>query len=228
LKKETNKNKHFLLSLMAIVCGVDEAGRGPLIGPMVIGGVSIDEKDLKKLTDLGVKDSKLLTPKKREELFPKIKEIVKDYKIIIVPVEEIDDAVNSASMNLNWLEGVKYSMAINYLDADKSFVDCPSVNTKAFEDYMRGFLKKKYNLIVENKADEKYVVVGAASILAKVTRDREIKKLRDKYGDFNSGYPADPKTKDFLKKNYKKYPEIFRKSWASYKKVSGEKQTKLI
>ncbi|MFH1972000.1 MAG: ribonuclease HII [archaeon] len=209
-----------------LIAGVDEAGRGPVIGPLVVAGVAIEEKNIKKLEELGVKDSKLLTPKRREELFSKIKELT-EYKILIIPPQEVDDAVNSASMNLNWLEAVKYAMVINALNPDKAYVDCPSVNNKAFKEYMEQFLKKKPELIVENKADLNYPIVGAASILAKVTRDREIKKLREKYGDFNSGYPSDPKTKEFLKKYHKKYPEIFRHSWSSYQKLQ-DNQTKLI
>jgi len=207
-----------------LIAGTDEAGRGPVIGPLVVAGVAMDEKDLPKLKELGIKDSKLLTPKKREELFPKIQELTK-YKIIIIEPQEIDDAVNSTTLNLNWLEAIKYAMVINALNPDKAYVDCPSINTKAFQEYMEKFLKTKPELIVENKADLNYPIVGAASILAKVTRDREIKKLRDKYGDFNSGYPSDPKTKDFLKKYHKKYPEIFRKSWSSYKKLQDNQTT---
>tara|TARA_Y100000310_G_C20604798_1_gene774951 strand:+ start:108 stop:740 length:633 start_codon:yes stop_codon:yes gene_type:complete len=209
-----------------IICGVDEAGRGPLIGPLVVAGVTMEEKDLPKLQALGVKDSKLLTPKKRQELFPKLKEITK-YKIFIILPQEIDDALNSPSLNLNWLEAIKYAMTINSLKPQKAYVDCPSNNNQAFKDYMEKLLKQKTELIVENKADENYPIVGAASILAKVTRDNEIKKLRDKYGDLGSGYPADPKTKEFLKQNHNKHPEIFRQTWASYKKYK-DKQTTLI
>jgi ribonuclease HII len=209
-----------------IICGIDEAGRGPLIGPLVVAGVAIEEKDMPDLLALNPKDSKLLSPKKREELFPKIKEITK-YKIFIIPPSEVDDALNSPSLNLNWLEAIKYAMTINALKPDLAYVDCPSNNTQAFKDYMVNLLKQKTELVVENKADERYPIVGAASILAKVTRDQEVKKLRDKYGDLGSGYPADPKTKEFLKNNYNKYPEIFRKTWASYKKYK-DKQTTLI
>ncbi|MBT3985644.1 ribonuclease HII [archaeon] len=209
---------------MTIICGVDEAGRGPLIGPLVVAGVAIDEKDLPKLLALNPKDSKLLSPKQRDELFPKIKEITK-YKIFIIPPQEIDDALNSPTLNLNWLEAIKYAMTINYLKADTAYVDCPSNNNTAFKDYMENLMKQPTKLIVENKADDTYPIVSAASILAKVTRDAEVKKLREKYGDLGSGYPADPKTKEFLKKYHKKYPEIFRKTWASYKRVQ---QTTLI
>ena len=210
---------------MALVCGVDEAGRGPLLGPLVIAGVVADEKNLDRLKSLGVKDSKLLTPKRREELFEQVKSIVESYEIIIVPPQEIDDALNSESLNLNWLEAIKTAMIINKLNAKKAYIDSPSTNLKAYADYMRIYVKDKdVNLICEHKADVKYVVVSAASILAKVTRDREIEKLKEKYGDLGSGYPSDPVTKEFLKNNWNKHPEIFRKTWSSYKVYSGKEK----
>ena len=214
---------------MALVCGVDEAGRGPLLGPLVIAGVVADEKNLDRLKSLGVKDSKLLTPKRREELFEQVKSIVESYEIIIVPPQEIDDALNSESLNLNWLEAIKTAMIINKLNAKKAYIDSPSTNLKAYADYMRIYVKDKdVNLICEHKADVKYVVVSAASILAKVTRDREIEKLKEKYGDLGSGYPSDPVTKEFLKNNWNKHPEIFRKTWSSYKVYSGKEKNSLL
>ncbi|MEK6816222.1 MAG: ribonuclease HII [Nanoarchaeota archaeon] len=203
--------------------------KGPLLGPLVIAGVVADESVLDKLKSLGVKDSKLLSPKRREELFEQIKSIVHSYEIIIVPPQEIDDALNSESLNLNWLEAIKTAMIINKLDAKKAYIDSPSNNLRAYADYMRVYVKdKNVTLICEHKADVKYVVVSAASILAKVTRDREIEKLKEKYGDLGSGYPSDPVTKEFLKNNWSKHPEIFRKTWASYKVYSDKLSQKSL
>ena len=214
---------------MGLILGTDDAGRGPVIGPMVISGVVIDEKDLAKLSAIGVKDSKLLTPKRREEIYDKIIKTVKDCKIVIIPPKEIDEAVESETTNLNWLEGQKFAIIINALKPDMAIVDCPSTNTQAFTDYLRKFLKSDVKLKCEHKADLRFVVVGAASILSKVTRDREIEKIKTKIGvDFGSGYPADPKTQTFLKKYWNKFPEIFRHSWSTYKNVSGEKKQKKL
>lgn len=209
---------------MTLICGTDDAGRGPVIGPMVIAGVLIEEERIPSLTALGIKDSKQLTPKKREELFEKIIKLVKHYKIIIIPAGEIDQAILSPGTNLNWLEGIKFTMVINALKPNVAIIDCPSTNTKAFKDFLSTYLKCETNLQCEHKADEKYVIVGAASILAKVTRDREIEKLKETYGDFGSGYPADPKTVEFLKDKWDKHPELFRHSWAPYKEVSQKKK----
>lgn len=203
------------------LAGIDEAGRGPVIGPLVMCGVVVEEEDIAKLAQLGVKDSKLLTPKKREALFEPIKKIVKAYKLIIIEPQEIDDAVNSASLNLNFLEAIKTALILNELKSDKAIVDCPSNNIAAYKEYLQNLLTVKMELILEHNA-EKHLQVAAASILAKVTRDRIILELEKKYGKLGSGYPSDPKTQAFLKKNAKKYPEIFRKSWATYKNLAQQ------
>lgn len=200
------------------ILGIDEAGRGPVIGPMIIAGAMIDEKDIEKLSEM--KDSKLLPHKKRIELAGKIKKVCK-YHIIEVSPEVIDAAIFSNELNLNWLEAYKQAEIINELKPDKVFVDCPSINTKSFEEYLRNLLNnKKIELVVEHKADFNYKIVSAASILAKVKREEAMDQIRGKYGETGAGYPADPKTKLFLQKNWSKYPEIFRKSWSTYKKMA--------
>jgi len=214
---------------MKIIAGVEDAGRGPIIGPMVLAGVSIEEDKITELKAIKVKDSKLLTPKKREELYGKIINIAKNYKIIIVEPKEVDEALESDSLNLNWLEAIKFAQIINYLKPDKAIVDCPSPNTRAYKEYLMVYLKdKNIDLICEHHADVNYPIVSASSIIAKVTRDREVEKLKKKYGDFGSGYLADQKTKKFFDENWEKHPEIFRKTWTPYKdNINGKKQRKL-
>ena len=102
---------------MKLVCGIDEAGRGPVIGPLVIAGVVVNKEGLDKLKEIEVKDSKLLPHRKRIELSKKIKEIAESYDIIIIEPDEIDDAVDGNNeLNLNWLEGIKSSEIINKLN----------------------------------------------------------------------------------------------------------------
>lgn len=203
-----------------IIAGVDEAGRGPVIGPMVMAICATDEKNIHLLDELGVKDSKLLTPQKREAIFSKIKEIC-EHKIIILSPQEIDDALNDRSINLNRLEGKTIAKLINSIKSDKSIIDCPSTNIKAYTEFLQSMITSNTKLVVEHKADLNNTIVGAASILAKVTRDREIEKLQKiAKQDFGSGYPSDPRTVDFLKNNWNKY-DFFRKSWATYKNVAG-------
>jgi ribonuclease HII len=214
---------------MTIICGVEEAGRGPVIGPMVMAGCNIKKTDIEKLDNVGVKDSKLLTPNKREELFDIIKKIVLDYKIIIVPAKEIDNALNSKDMNLNLLEAKTSADLINELKPNKAILDCPSTNIKSYSDYVKNLLITNTEIIAEHKADLNHTIVGAASILAKVTRDREIEKIKKEINiNFGSGYPSDPKTVEFLKKYYEKHNKIFRKTWSSYKRIiDAKKQTGL-
>jgi len=218
-----------------LICGIDEAGRGPVLGPLVMAGVMIRKEDSVRLKELGVKDSKLLTKEKREELFDKIKKIAEKFEIVSVSPSEVDAALSSVSLNLNWLEAQVSAKIVNKLDPDKVILDCPSVNVLAYEEYFKRQLvnsvRSNVSLIVEHKADLNYVVVGAASILAKVTRDRFIEESKKKLRvDFGSGYMSDEKTQVFLKENFnnKEYSELFRKKWASYKELVDEKnQSKL-
>ncbi len=189
----------------------------------------IKQDEEHKLIKLDVKDSKLLTPNQRGELFDKIKKAIKKYKVIIIQPKEIDDAVNSDKLNLNWLEAVKSAEIIDELRPDIAILDCPSNNTKSYREYVEKHLKVKVGVRAEHKAESKFPVVAASSIIAKVTRDREIKKIQSGIKEnIGSGYPSDPTTVKFLKENYRKYPSIFRKSWVSYQRVAENKIQKTL
>lgn len=199
------------------LAGVDDAGRGPIIGPMVMAGVKILEEDHDKLKDMGCKDSKLLTKEKREELFTKIQELANKTTISIIHPEEIDAALNDPKNNLNSLEAQHFSDIINQLNPTKVIIDCPSPNIQAYHSEVYTALTCQPNLICEHKADLNHPVVAAASILAKVTRDRVVENLKKEFGDFGSGYLSDPKTKAYFQANWEKNQAIFRKTWAPYK-----------
>lgn len=202
-----------------LIGGIDEAGRGPVIGPLVMAIAVIKKEDEFKLQTLGIKDSKLLTPNKRNELFTVIKDLCKTALVIITPAE-IDQAVNSNIDNLNWLEARKAAELINQIKTDKVILDCPSSNLEAFKIYINGYVRRKTNLVVEHKADLNNVIVGAASIIAKVTRDEEIQKIKKELKvDFGSGYPSDPRTQSFIDKHWNnaKTNKHMRKSWATWK-----------
>jgi len=211
--------------------GVDEAGKGPVIGSLFIVGTLFDEKDLPLLKKIGVKDSKLLPHKKRIKLAEEIHKIAKKMKIIQVTPEEVDYAVmRNNGLNLNWLEAHKTAEIINELNPDKAIIDCPSTNIKKYKEYLLNLLvNKKVELIIEHKADKNFLECGSSSIIAKVTRDNEIEKIKKKIGiDFGSGYPSDPITKKFLRENIDKFPEIFRKSWSTYSDQKGTKLQKSL
>ena len=194
-------------------------------------GLLIKEEDEKKLVRIKVKDSKLLTKKSREFLFDKIKDISYKYEVIIIESDEIDKAVHGHDgLNLNKLEARKSADILNLLNPDKAVIDAPSNNIKSYKQYLFELIKnKKIELILEHKADLNFPVVSAASIIAKVTRDNEIEKIKEKIGiDFGSGYLTDPKTIAFLERHYEEFPEIFRKSWFPYKDIVNKKFQKKL
>lgn len=210
------------------VCGIDEAGRGPVIGPLVMAAVKVTVDKIQNLKNIGVKDSKMLSPLQRERLFDQIIELVDDYKIIELSPEEIDIALNTEGTNLNWLEADTSVELITQLNPDKAILDCPSNNIQAFTEYVNQRIKTKTEILCEHQADAIYPEVSAASILAKVTRDKRIHELKQKINiDFGSGYPSDPKTIKFLKENWDKY-DFFRKSWSSWKKLAVQKKQKSL
>jgi ribonuclease HII len=215
-----------------IIAGIDEAGRGPCIGPLVIGIVSIDKDDEEQLIELGVKDSKLLEKEVREELYPQVKKIAKEHYTIQIPADEIDKLMNRHS--LNEIEAMKAALLVNQLKLrpDIILADSPDTTESNYAERIKRYLSFKANIRSEHKADFNYVVVGAASILAKVERDNEIEEMHKKYGDFGTGYPHDERTiafiKEFLDKNGK-LPDIVRKKWSTTNDILDNKyQTKLF
>ena len=215
---------------MILICGIDEARRGPVLSVMVMCGAMIEESDLPKLVKLKPKDSKLLTREEREELYPKLLSVLKYYKVIIMQSNEIDKAVHGHDgLNLNKLEAKKQAEILNEFNPDKAIIDCPSNNINSYKNYLKKLLKnKKIELVLEHNA-ERYPLVAAASIIAKVTGDREVEKLKKQIGiDFGSGYMSDPKTVEFLKNNFEKYPELFRKSWFPYQELVNKKFQKSL
>jgi ribonuclease HII len=219
-----------------LIAGVDDAGRGSVIGPLVIAGVLMHKEDLPKLSELGVKDSKLLSPHKRELLATEIKRIAQRYSLVKLSPHEIDVVVESGRKlhKLNRLEAQAMAKVIEELKPDVAYVDASDVLEQRFKQHILESLSLKVDVISEHKADRKYPIVSAASIIAKVERDKEIAELASKYGDFGCGYPTDPKTIKFLQQCLEKfgeYPEFVRKSWKPAKKVKSEnayRQSKLI
>lgn len=206
-----------------IIAGVEEAGRGPVVGPMVMAICAIEKNKEKELKEIGVKDSKQLSKKKREFLVQKIKQLC-TVDLIILDPSEIDDALNSSTMNLNLLEAVTTTRLIDRLKPDQVMLDLPSNNAQKYIASVKSNLKHKVGIKAEHKADVNYPIVSAASIVAKTVRDREVERLELEIGkEIGSGYPSDPKTIKFLKKYWNVHPEVFRQSWKTYKKVKQAK-----
>jgi ribonuclease HII len=213
-----------------LIAGVDEAGRGCVIGPLVVAGVLVKEENLQVLRQLGVKDSKLLSAKKRETLFGEITRLAESHHIIKLSPSEIDRVVDSGRKlhKLNRLEAETMAQIINMLKPDEAYVDAADVLEDRFKYHIQELLTVKTNLTSKHKADKIYPAVSAASIIAKVTRDSEIAALTAQHGDFGSGYLHDPKTMTFLKQLLKtngEYPDFVRKSWKPAKKARSENDT---
>jgi ribonuclease HII len=223
---------------MSLFGGIDEAGRGPVIGPLVMGMVLCSEEDKKFLKDRGVTDSKLLSEKKREELAKIIKKNCL-WAVIKANPLEVDKHVLSQKSSLNILEAELSAKLINILCKKicfkKVIIDLPTKNKKEYLEKIINKVNKKFSkeleLSAEFKADLKYIEVGAASILAKTARDKKLKKLSKELSlDLGSGYPSDPKTKDVLEKHLEILLKkgVVRESWKTISALKTKREQKRL
>ncbi|MFT4308866.1 MAG: ribonuclease HII [Candidatus Woesearchaeota archaeon] len=221
-----------------ITGGIDEAGRGPVVGPMVMAICGLSKETGEQLLRAGIKDSKLILPVIRIMLAELIREKADFIEIVEFSPHEIDDAVNDPKMNLNRLEAKGTALLLsafwNKHPTSRVAVDLPSNNMESYKSSVVSFLpeehKEKASLILlEHKADANYVEAGCASILAKTIRDARIQDIERKLGfPIGSGYPSDPKTIIFIKSLNSIGEKHVRKSWESYKRLyKGKGQTKL-
>lgn len=215
--------------------GIDEAGRGPAVGPMIYTGA---------VAPLGYKwpdeinDSKQLTAEKREELFEMMKSLPIGFSTRVLSAEEISaqqTALVEPAISLNTISHrAARDIVKSFLNAGLK-VQALFVDTVGKSDTYQDWLKSQFpdiDITVSSKADGKFKVVGAASICAKVTRD----KLLDEFEfvepgitatkDYGSGYPSDPKLVSWLKDNFDNvfgYPSIARFDWKPVKSMFEEK-----
>ncbi|WP_407391188.1 ribonuclease HII [Methanobrevibacter sp.] len=201
------------------ILGIDEAGRGSVLGPMVIAGVVVPEKMEKILERMGVKDSKRLTANRRTILSRKLKKMF-DYEIVVISAREID-GLRAEGVNLNEIEKNAMESIIVKLKPEKAIVDAVDVKAERFQENLCN--DTGCNVIAEHKADDKYIEVSAASIIAKAERDAQIAEINKEFiksGGIGSGYPSDPTTKKFLTNyTYDEMPDFVRRSWATVAKM---------
>ena len=201
------------------ILGIDEAGRGSVLGPMVIAGVIVPEKMEKVLERMGVKDSKRLTPNRRTILSRKLKKMF-DYEIVVITAREIDE-MRAEGINLNEIEKNAMESILLKMKPKKAIVDAVDVKAERFQDNLCE--DTGVNVLAEHKADDKYIQVSAASIIAKAERDDQIAQINKEFiksGGIGSGYPSDPKTKEFLTNyTYDEMPDFVRRSWATVAKM---------
>jgi len=217
-----------------LLLGIDDAGRGAVLGPLVIAGVLLDGEGLPKLIDLGVKDSKLLSRRRREHLAPEIKKIALKCHTVEFCPEEIDRVVDFGRKfrKLNWLEACGMADVILKLKPDVAYVDASDVVAERFKEQILERIPFEVEIVSEHKADRNYPIVSAASILAKVRRDEAIAQLCQQHGELGSGYVTDEKTMSFLRSwidAHGSCPDFARKSWRPAKRLMDKSiQMKII
>jgi len=210
-----------------VIVGVDEAGRGPVIGPLVVAGVAV-ESDV-PLRHLNVRDSKKLSPERREALAPEI-EKVSTYELVVIPAERID--VMRSEMSLNDFEAKLFAEVIDKLRPETAYVDAADVDEIEFKRCVRRELAFDVEIVSQHNADELFPVVSAASILAKVCRDREMRLIEDEIGlHIGSGYASDTDTIAFLEtwiRQHGSLPPHTRASWDTARRLlAGSRNHKL-
>ena len=163
-----------------LIAGIDEAGRGPVFGPMVLAVASIEKAHEEKLLEFGVKDSKLLTAKQRESQLPEIKKLVNEFLTVKILPQEIDSLRNWKS--LNEIEAMRIGALLNALKEKPEivFIDAPDIKAENFAKRIKKYIDFKTILRSEHKADVNYPIVSAASVIAKIERDEAIQDCLDK------------------------------------------------
>ena len=201
---------------------MDEAGKGSVLGPMVVAAVGVTSENV--FAEFEVADSKLLSPRVRERLYAIIR---KRFSVATVRIDahEIDEI--RMGMTMNACVARAHAQVIDKLSPTLAYVDACDVNAVRYADMVKSHLEQSCEIVSEHNADQNFKVVSAASIVAKVTRDRAIAALSKKYGNIGSGYPSDPVTIAFLSDyidEYKCPPPIARKSWKTITAMLGKKQ----
>lgn len=209
-----------------LLCGIDEAGRGPVLGSLVVSGVCFLSDNINFLKEIEVKDSKRLSPERREQLAKLIYNNCHSSRTILIDVKEIDER-EKKPISLNRLEQFKMAEIINTLKPDIIYLDAADTNEYRFKMAIKALLEyTPKKVISKHKADDLFPIVSAASILAKTKRDLLIEDLNAKYSDdIGSGYPSDEKTIKFLRnfiRTHKKAPSCARKTWKTIKKILDE------
>lgn len=198
-----------------LVLGLDEAGRGPVLGPLVLGAVAIEAARLEALAALGVADSKRLSRARREALLPQIARLARVETLALEPAE--------LEGNLTEVELKGLVRLVRAIGPDAVYLDAPvpPAAIPAFLARLRAALDEPVALVAENRAEARYPVVAAASIVAKVARDRAMRALQACYGDIGWGYPAEPKTRAFLRRCLieGRWPPCVRTRWATVQRL---------
>lgn len=210
-----------------MICGVDEAGRGPVLGPLVVAGVMV-ESDV-PLRQLNVRDSKKLSPERRELLAPEIQKVAR-CEVTVVPAKDID--VMRAEMSLNDFEAKLFAAIVQTLHPETAYVDAVDVDEIEFKRSIQKELTFEVEVVSQHQADDLFPVVSAASIIAKVRRDAEMRAIEQEIGQpMGSGYPSDPVTIAFLEKWIREKgspPPHTRLTWDTTRRLLAESKNRKL
>ncbi len=210
-----------------MICGIDEAGRGPVLGPLVVAGVMV-ESDV-PLRQLNVRDSKKLTPERRELLAPEIQKVAR-CEATVVPAKDID--VMRAEMSLNDFEAHLFAALVEKLHPETAYVDAVDVDEIEFKRSIQKELPFPVEIVSQHEADDLFPVVSAASIIAKVRRDAEMRAIEQEIGQsVGSGYPSDPVTIAFLEKWIREKgtpPPHTRLTWDTTRRLLAEAKNRKL
>ncbi|HKZ64679.1 MAG TPA: ribonuclease HII [Thermoplasmata archaeon] len=211
----------------SLICGVDEAGRGPVLGPLVVCAVAcVSDVPLRQLN---VRDSKKLSPERREALVPEIEKVCQ-FELIVVPAEDIDTM--RKEMTLNDYEARLFASVIERVHPEVAYVDSADVDEHEFKKAILRALPFEVDLVSKHGADDLFPVVSAASILAKVRRDAEMKRIESEIGKrIGSGYSHDAETIAFLEAWVREHgglPPHTRASWDTARRLLSAANTHKI
>ncbi|MFC6837766.1 ribonuclease HII [Halomarina ordinaria] len=200
--------------------GVDEAGKGPVLGPMVAACVVAPTDALPG----GVDDSKRLSPGRRESLDAALR----DHPAVTVGVARIPVArIDDPGTDMNSLTVAAHAEAVRDAGLDRcracpGVLDAGDVDAERFGRRVVSSLGGGVDLRAEHRADAAYPHVAAASVVAKVERDAAVARLAATHGEVGSGYPSDPTTRTFLREYVREHgtlPECARASWKTCEDV---------
>ncbi len=201
---------------MSRVLGIDEAGRGCVLGALYVGGFVVELEDPDALRAAGAADSKTLTPKRRLEARKRL-EALGTHDVVPIHATEIDEASLNALEEAAILTLIRrYRPALVRMDALGPPKGVGKLIAR-FEGQLRPD-ERPQAWVIEPKADGTYPVVGAASIFAKTTRDDALAALADEHGALGSGYPHDPVTRKWLREHAdtgRPWPYFVRKKWST-------------
>ncbi len=199
---------------MPTVLGIDEAGRGAVLGPLIVAGILADVSATAPLRAAGARDSKAVPRARRRELVRALVPHVHACRVIVVPPAVIDGE------GLTGIELKAIAELIERLQPDRVVLDAP-VGPNAIPRFVSLLRRNTPNpppIEARPRADVSDPMVGAASLLAKVVRDAYMAVLQRAYGDIGWGYPGEPKVRAFLEgwlADHGHLPPVCRTRWGS-------------